>query len=338
MSKISSINSIKANSTNLLSLGPVMVDVHGLSLTSDDKKRLISPLVGGVILFARNFESIQQVTNLIKEIKTLRTPELLIAVDQEGGRVQRFIEGFTRLPPAAEFGKLWNKDKQTAPIRTFESAVTMASELLAVGVDFSFAPVFDVETQASDVIGNRCFHSDPVTATELIGAYIDGIHAAGMVAIGKHFPGHGGVAGDSHHCLPIDMRKIEHIRECDLVPYVGLINELQGVMTAHVLFENCDSKIPTFSPYWIQSVLRDELGFSGIVFSDDLTMAGAEQVTKNDIVSSGQHALDAGCDMLLVCNDSEKADALLSGLDFSTHSSEKLSVRLNALRGLNKTV
>ena len=327
--------SLQTNNAKLLPLGPVMLDVAGLSLTKEDKQRLVSPLVGGVILFARNFESAKQVTDLIGEIKALRTPQLLISVDQEGGRVQRFTDGFTRLPPAAEFGELWDKDKQTAPMRAFESAVTMASELLAVGVDFSFAPVFDVETQASDVIGNRCFHPNPQAATELIGAYIDGMHAAGMMAIGKHFPGHGGVAGDSHHCLPTDARKIEQIRECDLVPYLELVNELQGVMTAHVLFENCDANIPTFSPFWIQQVLREELGFEGIVFSDDLTMAGAEQVTKNDIVASGQRALDAGCDMLLVCNDSEKADALLSGLDFSAHSSEKLSVRLHSLRGLN---
>ena len=335
MSKTSTVNDTNMSPLTL-PIGPVMLDVQGLNLTKDDKCRLISPLVGGVILFARNFENVNQVADLIKEIKSLRTPGLLIAVDQEGGRVQRFVDGFTRLPPAAEFGELWNKNKQTAPMHAFESAVTMASELLAVGVDFSFAPVFDVETQASDVIGNRCFHPDPKVATELIGAYIDGMHAAGMVAIGKHFPGHGGVSGDSHHCLPTDSRQIEQIRSCDLIPYVELINELQGVMTAHVLFEKCDSNIPTFSPYWIQQVLREELGFNGIVFSDDLTMAGAEQITENDIVASGQRALDAGCDMLLVCNDSKKADTLLIGLDFSAHSSEKLSMRLQALRGLPK--
>jgi len=329
---------LETNVPNLLPLGPVMLDVEGLSLTEEDVTRLLSPLVGGVILFARNFESVQQVTDLINEIKSLRTPELLISVDQEGGRVQRFIDGFTRLPPAAEFGKLWNEDKQTAPMHVYESAVTMASELLAVGVDFSFAPVFDVETQASDVIGDRCFHPNPQAATELIGAYIDGMHAAGMVAIGKHFPGHGGVAGDSHHCLPTDARSIEQIRECDLVPYVELVNEIQGVMTAHVLFENCDANIPTFSSYWIKTVLREELAFTGVVFSDDLTMAGAEQITENDIVASGQRALDAGCDMLLVCNDSKKADALLAGLDVSAYSSEKLSARLHALRGLNNAV
>lgn len=309
-----------------------MLDVKGLSLTSKDKQRLISPLVGGVILFSKNFENISQVSNLIAEIKSLRTPELLVAVDQEGGRVQRFIDGFTQLPAAAEFGKLWDHDKQTAPMRAFESAFLMARELLTVGVDFSFAPVLDIETETSKVIGDRSFHSNPQIATELLGAYIDGMHAAGMVAIGKHFPGHGGVSGDSHHCVPCDSRELNQIWSCDLVPYSELIHELQGVMTAHVLFEKCDSNIPTFSSYWIQRVLRQELGFEGVVFSDDLTMAGAEQATDENIVASGQRALDAGCDMLLVCNDHQKADNLLAGLDFN--ASERLSVRLQALRGL----
>lgn len=324
------------HSASSLALGPVMLDVAGLSLSDDDCQRLLHPAVGGVILFARNYKSRSQVTDLIAEIKSLRAPSLLVAVDQEGGRVQRFRDEFSVLPATASFGQYWDKDKQTAPMRAFESAYTMASELLSVGVDFSFAPVFDVTTEDSEVIGDRCFHANPHVASELLGAYIDGMHAAGMVAIAKHFPGHGGVAGDSHHCLPTDSRSLADIEACDLMPYQNLVDEIQGVMTAHVLFEQCDAQIPTFSSYWIQEILREQLQFNGIVFSDDLTMAGAEQITENDIVASGQRALNAGCDMLLVCNDSVKADALLTGLvqDEKAISYERLSGRLSALRAL----
>ncbi|MGH1542123.1 MAG: beta-N-acetylhexosaminidase [Arenicella sp.] len=317
--------------TPLMPLGPVMLDVEGLTLNDGDRQRLLHPLTGAVILFARNFKDRNQVADLIKEIKSLRTPSLLVAVDQEGGRVQRFQAGFTRLPAAAEFGSLWDENKQTAPMKTFESAYTMASELLAIGVDFSFAPVFDVTTKESEVIGDRCFHSNPDAATELLGAYIDGMHSAGMVAIAKHFPGHGGVTGDSHHCLPLDTRSYSQIDACDLVPYKALVDELQGVMSAHVLFEQCDDQIPTFSSYWLRDILRDQLGFSGIVFSDDLTMAGADTTPGDDaIVNNAERALTAGCDMVLVCNQPDKADALLNGLQFD--NSQSLSNRLNALR------
>ncbi len=317
--------------TPLMPLGPVMLDVEGLTLNDGDRQRLLHPLTGAVILFARNFKDRNQVADLIKEIKSLRTPSLLVAVDQEGGRVQRFQAGFTRLPAAAEFGSLWDENKQTAPMKTFESAYTMASELLAIGVDFSFAPVFDVTTKESEVIGDRCFHSNPDAATELLGAYIDGMHSAGMVAIAKHFPGHGGVTGDSHHCLPLDTRSYSQIDACDLVPYKALVDELQGVMSAHVLFEQCDDQIPTFSSYWLRDILHDQLGFSGIVFSDDLTMAGADTTPGDDaIVNNAERALTAGCDMVLVCNQPDKADALLNGLQFD--NSQSLSNRLNALR------
>lgn len=311
-------------------LGPVMLDVDGLTLTQADRKRLCHPLVGAVILFSRNYENRSQIATLINEIKALRAPELLIAVDQEGGRVQRFQHEFTRLPAAAHFGELWQQNKQTAPMRAFESAVTMASELLSVGVDFSFAPVFDVTTVGSDVIGDRCFHPDPGVATELLGAYIDGLHTAGMVAIAKHFPGHGGVSGDSHHCLPQDGRAFEAIAAHDLVPYQALNDELQGVMSAHVLFEQCDSQIPTFSRYWLHSVLREQLGFTGVVFSDDLSMQGAQDADDGTIVSLGERALNAGCDMILVCNRPDLADELLAGLNFQPN--EQHLGRLSSLR------
>lgn len=320
--------------SQLMPLGPVMVDVQGLELTQQERKRLSHPSVGAVILFARNYRSKAQVSSLIDSIKALRTPSLLIAVDQEGGRVQRFQEEFTHLPAAQSFGDHWREDKQAAPIEAYQSAFTMASELIDVGVDFSFAPVFDVTSRESEVIGDRSFHSDPSAATELLGAYIDGMHAAGMVAIAKHFPGHGGVSGDSHHCLPEDGRSIEQIREHDLKPYKQLVDEIQGVMTAHVLFDQCDTEIPTYSSYWLQDILRQEVGFDGVVFSDDLTMQGAIDANGDhgSIVESAQRAIYAGCDMVLVCNRPDLADQLLEGLEFEAN--EVLSAKLSRLAGL----
>ena len=311
-------------------LGPVMLDVVGTALDDADIKRLLHPSVGAVILFARNYESVEQVKQLIRHIKSLRTPELLVAVDEEGGRVQRFQEGFTRLPAASHFGELWNKDKQSAPMAAYKSAMIMASELISVGVDFSFAPVFDITTKESEVIGDRSFHPDPNAASELLGAYIDGMHSAGMVAIAKHFPGHGGVSGDSHHCLPLDSRALSDVHDHDLVPYKELINEIEGVMTAHVLFEQCASDIPTYSSFWLQEVLRGQLSFDGVVFSDDLTMQGAIDATEQpSIVESAQRAIYAGCDMVLVCNRPDLADELLDGLEFEPN--ETLSSKLSKL-------
>ncbi|MFT6408846.1 MAG: beta-N-acetylhexosaminidase [Arenicella sp.] len=322
--------------SKLLALGPVMVDVQGLELSDHERKRLLHPSVGAVILFARNYQNKAQVSKMIAEIKALRTPSLLIAVDQEGGRVQRFQEQFTRLPAAQSFGDHWREDKQAAPMFAYKSAYTMASELIDVGVDFSFAPVFDVTSRHSEVIGDRCFDSNPDTATELLGAYIDGMHAAGMVAIAKHFPGHGGVSGDSHDCLPQDGRSIDEIREHDLKPYTALVDEIQGVMTAHVLFDQCDAEIPTYSSYWLQQVLREEVGFDGVVFSDDLTMQGAIDANgdQGSIVESAQRAMYAGCDMVLVCNQPELADQLLDGLEFVAN--EVLSAKLSRLAALKK--
>lgn len=325
-------------------LGPVMLDVEGLTLTEADKTRLLHPLTGAVILFARNFTDPDQVKNLIIEIEQLRTPKLLIAVDQEGGRVQRFQNGFTRLPAAATFGELWNQDSEKACEEAKQSAITMADELIEVGVDFSFAPVFDVTSKESEVIGDRCFHPDPVVATQLLKSYIQGMSKVGMAATAKHFPGHGGVHGDSHHCLPQDERRIADVEQHDLLPYRELVNDIKAVMSAHVLFNNCDPDIPTHSQFWLKTVLRDQLGFEGIVFSDDLTMQGAidAQAQAGDggldsgIVESAISALDAGCDMVLVCNRPDLADDLLEGLQSHAvadpHALQKLSSRLLNLR------
>ena len=305
-----------------------MLDVQGFELSDSERQTLLHPLVGSVIMFARNYQSRQQMADLIASIKSLRTPELLIAVDQEGGRVQRFQDEFTRLPAAEHFGKRWQQDKQRAPIEAYESARTMASELIAIGVDFSFAPVFDVTSEDSDVIGDRCFHSDPKIASELLGAYMDGMRSAGMVTIAKHFPGHGGVSGDSHHCLPCDQRELKAIQEHDLLPYKEHAQDIQGVMTAHVLFEQCDSQIPTYSSFWLKSVLREQIGFEGVVFSDDLTMQGAVDI-ESSIVARAELAIAGGCDMVLVCNRPDLAEELLAGLNFEP--SEQLSSRLTRL-------
>ncbi len=318
-------------------LGPVMLDVAALTLSTEDRQRLCHPLVGGVILFARNYSDPQQVAELIAEIRQLRAPQLLVAVDQEGGRVQRFKQGFSALPAAAEFGAAWDKDKQTAPMLAFESARTMAGELINVGVDFSFAPVFDVNSQDNEVIGDRSFHANPNVATELLGAYMDGMHSKGMATTAKHFPGHGGVGGDSHHCLPVDARSLDSLSEHDLTPYKQLIDEVDAVMTAHILFESCDSNIPTFSSFWIKDVLREQLNFEGIVFSDDLTMQGAiDSMADYSVVQQAEDALTAGCDMLLVCNRPDIADELLQGLDYAKihpqrGALERLSGRLQRL-------
>ena len=307
-----------------------MLDVEGLRLTEADVRRLGHPLVGGVILFARNYESREQVGALIDDIKAIRSPALLVAVDQEGGRVQRFKNGFTELPAASTFGDAWEKDKQRAPIEAYQSARLMAAELISVGVDFSFAPVFDVNSVENDVIGDRCFHPDPNVATELLAAYIDGMHSQRMPIVAKHFPGHGGVGGDSHVCLPSDSRALESIRAHDMVPYRALMDDIDAVMTAHVLFERCDSSIPTYSEFWLQTVLREQMGFDGVVFSDDLAMQGAIDSSADDtIVVRAQTALKAGCDMLLLCNRPDLCDELLEGLAFMP--SERLSARLRRL-------
>lgn len=328
------------NNPQFMPLGPVMLDVEGLALTEADKQRLLHPLTGAVILFARNYSDPEQVKKLIDKIAELRSPKLLIAVDQEGGRVQRFQQGFTRLPAASYFGELWEQNSEQACSEAKQSAITMAQELIEVGVDFSFAPVFDVTTKESEVIGDRCFHPDPETATSLLKAYVDGMSQVGMAATAKHFPGHGGVHGDSHHCLPQDERCIADVEQHDLLPYQQLAHDIKAVMSAHVLFNNCDADIPTHSKFWLQTVLRDQLGFNGIVFSDDLTMQGAidAQAQSDDagIVGSAESALAAGCDMVLVCNRPDLADELLAGLEShpvaEADSLQKLSERLLKLR------
>lgn len=289
--------------------GPLIVDLDGgVSLSRADRIRLQSPLVGGVILFSRNFEDRPQLRALTREIKALRTPELLITVDQEGGRVQRFRGRFTRLPPAAACGVLYDSRPRAGRQLAHDIGLVMASELIECGVDLSFAPVLDVLSRDSRVIGDRAFHSDPEAVHWLALSCMEGMQEAGMGCVGKHFPGHGGVDADSHTCLPEDSRDLEALRACDLLPYMSLGSRLQGVMLAHVLYTTINARIPGYSTFWIHDVLREEIGFRGVVFSDDLSMAGAGDEPLTDRCRA---ALQAGCDLLPVCNDLDAVDRFL---------------------------
>lgn len=282
-----------------------MLDVEGLTLTQHEQEKINHPNTGAVILFSRNYQNPEQVTELINSIRAARKGDILIAVDQEGGRVQRFQNGFTRLPPASSYAQ--------APGIAESAGWLMAAELLAVGVDFSFAPVLDIDCGVSEIIGNRSFSTDPELATHLASLFRKGMKEAGMAATGKHFPGHGAVASDSHLTLPIDERDLDSIRAKDLLPFKQLIKEgLEGIMPAHVVYPNIDPDPAGFSAFWIQKILRRELNFSGTVFSDDLSMAGA--ASAGDFPERARLAQQAGCDMILVCNNPVAAEQVLETL------------------------
>jgi beta-N-acetylhexosaminidase len=290
-----------------------MIDLLGTELTAAERALLLHPSTGGVILFKRNFVSPQQVYRLVKAIHELRSPHLLIAVDQEGGRVQRFREGFTRLPPAAGLMAHFAGDMGAARHAAHELGWLMAAELRAVGVDFSFAPVLDLDYGVSSVIGDRAFAAEPATVTQLAGAWMTGAREAGMISVGKHFPGHGAVVADSHVDLPVDERLFEQLQSRDIQPFARLIeNGLEAIMPAHVIYRACDARPAGFSSFWLQRVLRGQLGFQGVIFSDDLSMAAAEEA--GCYADRARAALDAGCDMVLVCNDQEAAAEVLEEL------------------------
>ncbi|HFD80321.1 MAG TPA: beta-N-acetylhexosaminidase [Gammaproteobacteria bacterium] len=296
-----------------MSIGPVMVDLQGLELQPEERELLQHPAVGGVILFSRNYESPQQLLALSEAIHGLRRPPLLIAVDQEGGRVQRFRDDFVRLPPAGRFGELYDSDRVRALKLAQAAGWLMASEVLSVGVDLSFAPVLDLDLGVSAVIGDRAFHRRPEVVAELAQAWQRGMHEAGMASVGKHFPGHGGVAPDSHHELPQDDRSLADLELADLIPFERLVpNGLNGVMVAHVLYPQLDRQPAGFSQRWLGGVLRQSLGFQGAVFSDDLSMGGAAWA--GDYPQRATAALEAGCDMVLVCNQPERAAEVVESL------------------------
>lgn len=289
---------------NTAPLGPLMIDIAGTTLSELDRERLLHPLVGGLILFSRNYECPEQLQRLADEVRALR--RMPIAIDHEGGRVQRCREGFTRLPPMRRLGELYD----TAPEQALSAAralgYVLAAELRARGVDMSFTPVLDLDWGRSAVIGDRAFHTDPQAVIRLSGALIDGLQQAGMVACGKHFPGHGWVEADSHVAIPVDERSLAELAP-DLEPYRHL--QLDAVMPAHVIYPQIDSRPAGFSPVWLK-MLRENFSFDGVIFSDDLSMEGAS--VAGDIVDRADAAWSAGCDMLLVCNAPDAVGELLA--------------------------
>lgn len=310
-------------------LGPVMLDVIGLTLTGDDVRRIQHPLTGGVILFARNYENRKQLTELANAIHAAR-PGVLIAVDHEGGRVQRFrTDGFTKLPPMRKLGELWDKDVLASVKVATDIGFVLASELRACGVDLSFTPVLDLDYGESGVIGDRAFHRDPRVVTVLAKSLNHGLALAGMANCGKHFPGHGYVKADSHIEIPVDERELKEIIAEDAAPYGWLGLGLSGVMPAHVIYPKVDKSPAGFSKKWL-TILRKEMGFEGVIFSDDLSMEGAS--VAGTVVDGANAALAAGCDMVLICNAPDKADELLDGLKIQANAATRASsARIAAL-------
>jgi len=304
---------------------PVVLDIAGTALDAHDRARLRHPLTGGLILFARNWESRRQLTELTAEIKSIR-PDVLICVDHEGGRVQRFrTDGFTALPPMRRLGELWMRDAMAATDAATAVGFVLATELRACGVDLSFAPVLDLDHGESGVIGDRAFHRDARVVALLAKSLMHGLLLAGMANCGKHFPGHGFVKADSHVDLPVDTRGRKAVVGEDAAPYRWLGGALASVMPAHVVYPKVDSRPAGFSSRWLQDILRGELGFDGAVFSDDLSMAGARRIDGRDVsfAEAAASALRAGCDLVLLCNQSvdggQAVDALLEGIAALEH-------------------
>ena len=292
--------------------GPLMVDLAGVELAAEERERIAHPLVGGVILFARNYASTQQLGALTAAIRALRDPPPLVGVDHEGGRVQRFRDAFTAIPPMRTLGECWDRDVAAAADEATRLGATIAGELGSHGVDFSFAPVCDLDYGRSNVIGDRAFHRNPNAVAHLAAAFCAGLRSCGMAAVAKHFPGHGFAAADSHTETPVDERPLAALEKDDLVPFGVLVRQgVDAVMPAHVAYPAIDSRPAGYSRIWLQEILRGRLGFRGLVFSDDLSMAGAR--IAGDILARADAAHEAGCDMLLVCNDPGSADVLLSG-------------------------
>lgn len=312
---LTAVSTVTATANPLtLPPGPVVVDVAGTTLTPAERERLQHPLVGGVILFARNFQDRAQLTELTAAIHAVRREPLLVAVDHEGGRVQRFrTDGFTVLPAMRVLGQAWSRDPQVAQRQACQVGYVLAAELRACGVDLSFTPVLDLDHGRSAVIGERAFHRDPAVVTSLARALVQGLALAGMAACGKHFPGHGWAEADSHLALPHDERTLTTVVHDDAAPYAWLGDQvLPSVMPAHVVYPAVDHQPAGFSRRWIHDILRQQLGYEGLVFSDDLTMEGAAGA--GDIVARAEAAFGAGCDMVLVCNQPALADELLQRL------------------------
>ncbi len=310
-------------------LGPIMMDLRGAELSAEEIEQLRHPLVGGVILFARNFRSREQITDLCGAIRA-RRPELLIAADTEGGRVQRFREGFSRLPAMAAYGRWYERDRKAALHAATAGAWLLAAELRAVGVDLAFAPVLDLDGGISAIIGDRALHARPRVVAELGAAVVQGMAEAGMAATGKHFPGHGWVAPDSHTELPVDHRLFAELEAADMLPFAALIaGGLPSIMMAHIRYPAVDEAPASFSETWVHEILRGQLNFRGAIFCDDLSMGGA--LGMGAIQQRAEAALAAGCDMLPICNQPEDTAALLH--DWHYQISLQSARRLARLRG-----
>ena len=313
-----------------MSIGPVMVDLRGLELLPEERDLLQHPAVGGVILFGRNFESAEQIADLVAEIRALRRPPLLVAVDHEGGRVQRFREGFTRIPPMRSIGREYDRDRQRGLQAAREAGWVIASELRSVGIDLCFAPCVDLDWNVSEVIGDRAFHRRPESVADLANAFSRGLRSAGMAAVAKHFPGHGAVVADSHLKLPVDRREYGLLLD-DMQPYERLVRNgsIAGVMMAHIVYEQLDPTPAGFSTYWIEQELRTRIGFGGAVFSDDLSMKAT--AAYGTMADRARLSLDAGCDMILVCNARDAAHEAVDALNL--FSNPRSLVRLARLHG-----
>jgi beta-N-acetylhexosaminidase len=313
-----------------MSLGPVMLDVEGVALTPADRDLLREPAVGGVILFTRNYESPDQIADLVSEIRALRSPPLLVAVVHEGGRVRRFRDGFSAIPAMRHLGIEYDSDPESATGLARQTGWLIGSELRAAGIDLCFAPCVDLDWGVSEVIGDRAFHRKPDAVADLAAAFSRGLRSAGMAAVAKHFPGHGAVVADSHLALPVDRREYGDVLD-DMRPYERLITngQIAGVMLAHVVYHEMDDMPAGFSGYWIERELRSRLGFGGAVFCDDLSMKATEAY--GSMRRRASRALDAGCDMVLVCNDRRRAEQAVQAL--AEYSNPLSLVRLARLHG-----
>ena len=318
-------------------IGPLMLDLEGTQLTAEEKEILNHPMVGGLIFFTRNYESAEQIIELTRSIREIVGDDFLISVDHEGGRVQRFRPEFTELPAIASLGKLYQRNQEEALLLARKAGWLMAAEVRAVGIDFSFAPVLDLDYGVSQVIGDRAFHRDPTIVAKLAETYIKGMRDTGMSSTGKHFPGHGAVEVDSHLGIPIDTRSHEEIWADDILPFAKLIKVgMDAVMPAHIIYENIDKNPAGFSPYWLQEVLRKELKFEGVIFSDDLTMEGASFA--GGYTERAEAALTAGCDMILACNNRAGAIEILDHLNFQPKSdSAQRLLRMKAEPFVNRS-
>ncbi len=313
-----------------MALGPLMVGVAGLALSDEERELLRHPVIGGVILFTRNYADLEQLQALVADIRSLRQPPLLVAVDHEGGRVQRFQTGFTRLPALRHLGHLYDRDTRRAKHYAQLSGWLMAAELRAVGIDMSFAPVLDLDRGTSVVIGDRAFHTDPEAVADLAHAYMIGMDMAGMAATAKHFPGHGTAAADSHQAVVTDHRPWEDIVSEDMLPFERMVNfGIAAIMVAHIIYPRVDTKPAGFSRYWIHEVLRQRLGFQGAIISDDIGMVGAAGV--GGLVERAHAALEAGCDLVLLCNELAEIPAVIDAMGNQSNPAGQL--RLARMHG-----